>query len=416
MHRMCQKYLFIGLILFSLLLLPNLAAKAIDNQAHQSPLISLNFQKISVRNILQILAEHTGKNIILSDKITGDISLHLENVTWQHAFQVILATRGLAKKESGTIIFVAPLNEMTNLEQTAQQFTEPATIGLKYASAEELAKALKPSGLLSANAGVGADQRTNTLIVADQPTKVLGVKQLLQAIDTPVKQVMITAKIVSADDNFSRELGVKFGTLNNNSIANINNGRNDLNSVAPAFNPGQFDFTLAKLENDVALNLELTALENEGRGSVISSPKLLTLDRQAAYIESGSEIPYQEKSNYGATSVAFKKAVLSLKVTPEIISKNKINLILQLNQDKVAQLNVNGVPAIDTRQIQTQVLVNNGETVVLGGIYEWSKSKAKTSMPFINKIPIVGSIFQSSETKLERKELLMFITPRIIAD
>jgi type IV pilus assembly protein PilQ len=178
--------------------------------------------------------------------------------------------------------------------------------------------------------------------------------------------------------------------------------------------PGRANFAIAKLNNGSLLDLELAALESEGRGKVISSPKLLTADRQAAYIESGAEIPYQEKTKRGDTSITFKKAVLSLKVTPEVVAEDTVNLLLQLNQDKVSQLTVNGVPVIDTRKIQTQVLVRNGETVVLGGIYEWSKSNNIIGIPVLGKIPLLGLLFRKQETKMERKELLMFVTPRIV--
>ena len=345
-------------------------------------LIDINANAVNVRDLIYNLAKYAHKNIVISDQVTGTISVQLTKISWRDGLEIILQMENLAKHEDETTIFIAPINEINKSEQ---QIAIPQVINLHYAQASDVTKILK---------NANADTRTNSLIVSDTQNNIDAAKKIINKIDVPTKQISIEARIVSADENFVRDLGLEFSTK---------------------MQPGLFNFTLAKLDNEVILDLELQALENEGRGKVISSPKLITTERESAYIESGSEIPYQEKTKEGDTSIAFKKAVLSLKVTPEVAADNKINLNLQLNQDKVSQLSVGGVPAIDTRQIQTQVLANNGQTIVLGGIYEWSKSNNVIRIPFLGKIPLFGALFRSQEIKSERKELLMFITPKIVS-
>ena len=349
--------------------------------------ISVNFANIKTRGLLQILTEHSGKSVIISEKIGGKININLRKISWHEALDSVLQMQGLVKRETANVITIVPLGELDKKEQLVVQ---PAVFNLHHASADSVSKILGPAGVLSSVGKAGAEARTNMLVVADTSDKIAALKNLLQQVDIPVKQVLIEARIVCVDEKFVRDLGLKFG----------------MTQAAGLYH--------AKLNNSSLLDLELAALESEGRGRVISSPKLLTTDRQAAYIESGAEIPYQEKTKEGDTSTAFKKAVLSLKVTPEIVAANTVNLLLQLNQDKVSQLTVNGVPAIDTRKIQTQALVHSGETIVLGGIYEWSKSNNTISVPVLGKIPVLGLLFRKQETKMERRELLMFVTPRIV--
>lgn len=372
-------------------------AFAVDVDGHRQP-ITANFINIKTRDLIQLLAEKSGKSVIISEKVNGKINIDLHSTSWREALDIVLQMQNLVKRETANAIFIAPVGELSNREVQLEAFN------LSHASADSVSKMLGSAGALSQSGKAGAELRTNQLVVADTSDKVAALKNLLKQVDIPVRQVEIEAKVVSADENFVRELGVEFGTVQAQEGSNTND----------ALHNGKFNFTIAKLNNRSLLDLKLAALENEGRGQVISSPKLLTADRQAAYIESGAEIPYQEKTKEGDTSIAFKKAVLSLKVTPEVVTDAAVNLLLQLNQDKVSQLTVNGVPAIDTRKIQTQVLVHDGETIVLGGIYEWSKSRYIVGIPVLKNIPLLGVLFRKQEHKMERKELLMFVTPHIV--
>lgn len=361
--------------------------------------ITVSFVNIKTRDLLHILAKHANKSVLVSEKIGGKVSVNLHQVSWREVLDTVLRMQGLVKQESASVIMIASPEELAKQDSSVVQ---PAVFNLYHASADNISKILGPAGVLSSSGKVGAETRTNRLVVTDTNDKIEALKHVLKQVDIPVKQVLIEARIVSADEQFVSDLGLEFGLEHTKKTDETN------------VHHGKFNFAIAKLSNGALLDLELAALESEGRGRVISSPKLLTLDRQAAYIESGAEVPYQEKTKEGDTSISFKKAVLSLKVTPEIVAENAVNLLLQLNQDKVSQLTINGVPAIDTRKIQTQVLVQNGETIVLGGIYEWSKSSSTVSIPVLGKIPLFGMLFRKQATKTERKELLMFVTPRII--
>ncbi|GAH07718.1 unnamed protein product, partial [marine sediment metagenome] len=236
-------------------------------------------------------------------------------------------------------------------------------------------------------------------------------RQLISKIDQQVQQIQIEARIVTVDENFMRELGIEFGTSTTTST-----GPKGLNMDMPlqSITPGHFNFVLAKLSNNTTLDMELSALESEGHAQIISKPKLITLNRRPAHIAAGEDIPYQEKTGEGNTSTTFKKAVLGLEVTPNIVSQNKVLLNINVNQDKPSTLMVNGVPAIQTREIQTQALVNNKQTVVLGGIYEQSKTKQITRIPYLGSIPLIGIFFRKTITQNQRKELLIFITPEIL--
>ena len=371
--------------------------------------ISVNFPNIKIYDLLHILTEHSGKSVIISDKIGGKININLRKASWREALDTVIQMRGLVKQETANVIVIAPPGELDKKEQLVSQ---PTVFNLHHSSADNLSKILGPAGVLSPTGKAGAEARTNTLVVADTNDKIATLKSLLTQIDVPAKQVLIEARIVSADEKFARDLGLEFGMTQTKQAIKSGDNSNIISTID--LRSGRANFAIGKLNNGSLLDLELAALESEGRGKVISSPKLLTADRQAAYIESGAEIPYQEKTKRGDTSITFKKAVLSLKVTPEIVAEDTVNLLLQLNQDKVSQLTVNGVPVIDTRKIQTQVLVRNSETIVLGGIYEWSKSNNTIGIPVLGKIPLLGLLFRKQETKMERKELLMFVTPWII--
>lgn len=365
--------------------------------------INMNFTNIKTRDLLSILTQPTHKNVIISEQITGRISINLKHATWREALDVVLQHKQLSKSETAQLITITPKDHVA---ADAQPAATPAVLDLHHADADQVAKILAPAGALSATGKVSAAARTNALVVTDTALHLNQIKQLLQQIDTPSKQIAIEARIVNVDSKFVQELGLEFGTMTNKTT------QHKTKTTKPS--PGKFNVAIATLNHHTLLDLELTALETQGRGRIISSPKLLTADRQAAYIEAGSEIPYQEKTKEGDTSTTFKKAVLSLKVTPEVVDEHTVNLVIQLNQDQVSNLNFNGVPAIDTRKIQTQALVANGGTIVLGGIYEWSTSHQITRVPILGYIPILGLLFQKQEAKMERKELLIFVTPKIL--
>jgi type IV pilus assembly protein PilQ len=398
---------------------PEAPITSMPNQSLISPSshLVLDFSEIKTRDLLQLIGKESGKNVIISEKIGGNSTIHLNNVTWKTALSLVLRMNGLAMREEASVIFIAPATDLSTYEQL-QRAQEPEinAVTLHHANAETVANLItKTSGMLASAESVIADKRTNTLLLQVNANKVFAIKELVRQIDLPLKQIVIKAQIVCVDENFMRELGVKFGVAK--AAAPTKKDSNiQMDLPLESFDSGRFNLTIAKLTDASLLALELDALESEGRGKIISSPKLLTADREMALIESGAEIPYQEKATRGGTNVAFKKAALSLKVVPEIVGKNMINLSLQLNQDKVGQVMINGVPTIDTHKIQTQVLVKNGETVVLGGIYEYLKSNHTSIVPGLGRIPLIGGLFRSNESRTERKELLIFVTPKIVAD
>lgn len=403
------------LIIAANILLSNAIAK------NNLDLISLDFDAISVKKVLQILSGVAKKNIIFSDKITGKVSLKLDDVTWRDALNVILDMQNLAKKETKNYIYIMPQNEISKNLFNHQAPT--VIIKLHFAKATEVMQLIqRQRGLLSANASINADLRTNSVLIQEIPENQQNIVKMIKKLDVPIQQVLIKGRIVTIDENFTHELGIKYSTAsenlsdnNNNNNGNNNNNNNIQMDLPFSVNdPGHFGLAVAKLGEGVLLDMELDALESAGHARIISKPELLTANQKAAYIESGQEIPYQEKSSHGATTIAFKKAVLSLKVTPEIITTNKINLNLQMNQDKVSSLNVNGVPAIQTQQIQTDVQVANNETIVLGGIFEQSNTKNVIRVPLFGMIPIIGNLFSYREIQSARKELLIFVTIKLI--
>lgn len=403
--------------------------------------ISLDVQNIPVRNLLQLMADLTKQNMIISSTVTGNITLRLHNIPWVQALTVILQTQGLAKQQIGNVIVIAPVAEIAThaeaefqaqLQLVALAPLQSALIPIQFGKATEIALLLKNQNhtLLSTRGSVSADARTNTVWVEDTPDKLIQIRSLIQQLDIPVKQILIEARIANVDTAFEQELGIRFGVTqaydkvsSNVSKANQQNTRNllsKLNIDLPAANIGNpggaasLSLALATLGNSNLLDLELSALESEGGGEIISSPKIMTNNDQAAVILSGEEIPYQEATATGATSVTFKKAVLSLSVTPQINPNNQISLKLQVNQDKPSTTLVHGVPAIETREIQTHVLINNGETIVLGGIYEQTTRNQVERIPYISAIPIIGNLFKHKLMHKDRKELLIFVTPKIV--
>lgn len=410
--------------------------------------ISLNFQNISIRAVLQLLADFTGINIVVSDKVQGNITLRLNSIPWDQALDIILTTQGLAQRQTGNVMMIDTKASFDKREadqlksQNAIQKLEPVRselIQINYAKAADLATLIKDkqSSLLTERGKVSVDVRTNTIWIQESSTKIDEVRELVKQLDVPVKQVLIEARIVQVTKDFAQDLGIRWGVSKPTHLSGTLSGANQLaQGIAPAnvtpftdrlnldlaaapltgANPASVGIALAQLGDNILLDLELSALESEGLAELISSPRLVTANQQPALIDSGQEIPYQESTSSGATSVAFKKAVLSLKVVPQITPDNKILMELKINQDVALPQTFNGVPAIATKEIQTNVLVSNGQTIVLGGIYTQDKSKTIRRVPFFGQLPVVGYLFKNTQVGIKNDELLIFITPKIITN
>lgn len=421
--------------------------------------LSLNFQDIEVRAVLQLIADFTGLNIVSSDTVQGNVTLRLRNVPWDQALDIIMKTKGLAKRKVGNVLLVGPSEEVAAREklelQNNQQVAELAPlksefIQVNYAKASDVALLLKDedNSLLSARGTASVDERTNTLLVQDTAAKIDEIRKLIYKLDVPVRQVLIESRVVFATDDFEDALGVKFGAAlkfrpgqepvlglagDVLSSAGIAQAGQAATAAVQATNPTQrlgvdlpvtlpggdgatgIGLTIASLPGGTILDLELEALESEGLGKIVASPRIVTSNQQQAYIEAGEEIPYLEASSSGAVSVSFKKAVLRLEVTPQITPDDNIILELTVNQDSRGVV-TNGVPSINTREMHTKVLVQNGETVVLGGIYQQEKNDNVRRVPFFGNLPLVGWLFKSRTHLDKRNELLIFVTPKIIQD
>jgi type IV pilus assembly protein PilQ len=439
--------------------------------------LSLNFQNIEVRAVLQLLADFTGLNLVASDTVRGSITLRLKNVPWDQALDIILKTKGLSMRQTGNVIMVAPTQEIAAQEKLAlesrQQIQELAPLRseflqVNYAKAAELAQLIKSeqNNLLSDRGNVTVDTRTNTLLIQDTVAKLEELRELVTRLDVPVRQVMIESRVVIASNDFARDLGVRFGASGStgsqgsnelligggidaagnpitggapdgiDGLGNFNAGPygfdletgTPFNSIIqneagapnlwvnlPAATPaGAINFLLGKVGSHL-ITLELSAMQREGRGEVISSPRVVTSDQHQATIKVGQEIPYQESAASGRTTVAFKEAVLQLDVTPHITPDDRIIMDLRVNKDSPDYANtVQGVPPVDTRAVETSVLVDNGETVVLGGVYEREKSFQRESVPWLGDLPLVGNMFRRTARQDDNSELLIFVTPKIL--
>ena len=411
--------------------------------------ISLSFQNISIRSVLQLLADFTGINIVVSDKVQGNITLKLNDIPWDQALDIILTTQGLDKRQTANVMLIdtkASLDKMEEQQLKSQQIIERLApirselLQINYAKAADIAILIKDkqNSLLSEKGKISVDTRTNTIWIQDSGTKIEEVRDLIKQLDVPVKQVLIEARIVEVTKDFAQDLGIRWGVSKPTHLSGTLQGANQMEqgtspanvipytkrlnldlAAAPAVTgvaPASVGIALAKLGDNILLDLELSALESEGRAELISSPRLITTNQQPAVIDSGQEIPYQEATSSGATAVAFKKAVLSLKVIPQITPDSKILMELKINQDTASSQLFNGVPAILTKEIQTNVLVSNGQTIVLGGIYQQDKSKSITRIPFFGQLPVVGNLFRNTQISLKNDELLIFITPKIITN
>ncbi|MEN7341817.1 MAG: type IV pilus secretin PilQ [Pseudomonadota bacterium] len=423
--------------------------------------VTLNFQDIETRAVLQVLAEISGRNIVVSDTVTGSLTLRLGNVPWDQALDIVMTTRGLDMRENGNVIIVAPAAEIAAREQAdlesrlAIQELEPIYsefLQINYAKAADMQELLQ-QGVITERGSVTIDERTNTLLLRDTAESLRNIRRMVQTLDIPVQQVLIESRIVSVNDDYRRDLGVRLGLtaiedsstdglisvtgtsansggIISSALDNIANtgqqfpvdigpidGRYAVN--IPVQNPaGQL--ALAILESDYVLDLELSALQAEGRGEIVSSPRVVTANQKEAVIKQGVEIPYQEAAASGATAVTFKEAVLSLTVTPQITPDGNIAMDLRVSQDTIGvifQIQGGGqVPSIDTREVETQVLVNDGQTVVLGGIYETEVRDTDTKVPLLGDIPLVGNLFKNTVRVNNKSELLIFVTPKILEE
>lgn len=417
--------------------------------------LSLNFQSIEVRSLLQVIADFTNFNIVTSDSVAGSVTLRLQDVPWDQALDIILQAKGLGMRKTGNVLWVAPKDEIAAKEKldletvVAVQNLEPLrtqAFQINYGKASDIAAGLIASSsgvgqgvtatrILSSRGSVISENRTNQLFVTDIPSKLEQVQQLISKIDIAVRQVLIEARIVEASDSFGKSLGVKLGgggsagasgdkpgiSLGSSYVAEsaATTSGNFVNlpstGALGSSSPGQFAVSIFGAGADRFLNLEISALEAEGKGKVVSSPRVVTADQIRALIEQGTELPYQVASSSGATSIAFRKANLKLEVLPQITPEGNIILTLDVTKDTVGQSTPAGF-AIDTKHVQTQVLVENGGTVVIGGIFTESSTDTETKVPFFGDLPGLGILFRNKAKEIQKREMLVFITPKVIAD
>lgn len=405
--------------------------------------ISLNFQDIPVRTVLQIIADYNGFNLVTSDSVTGNVTLRLDGVPWDQALDIILKVKGLDKRMDGNILLVAPSDELAAREakdlKAKQQVAELAPlyseyIQVNYAKAADIAGLVKneDTSILSTRGSVTVDERTNILLIRDTAKSIEDIKRMITVLDIPVRQVVIEARMVTVKDNVNEELGIRWGVTDTSgdyaSSGNLSGASSASQGLVPslgdrmnvnlpaASGAASIAFQVARLADGTILDLELSALEKENKGEIIASPRITTANQKEAYIEQGVEIPYQQAASSGATAVQFKKAVLSLKVTPHITPDDRIILDLVITQDTVSEVSNGQAPAIDTQRIGTQVLVNNGETIVLGGIYQQSVISTVSKVPILGDVPYFGWLFRNKNNFNEKKELLIFVTPRIVTE
>ena len=434
---------------------PQMKAKA----GYTGEKLSLNFQNVEVRAVLQVIADFTGLNIVTSDTVSGNLTLRLKDVPWDQALDIILQAKGLDARKTGNVVWIAPRDEIATKEKLAleaqQQISdlEPLrteSFQLNYQKADAVQKLISDSSqkVLSKRGSAVVDARTNTLFVQDTPTKLEEIRVLIKQIDVAVKQVMIESRIVEASDTFQKNVGARIGVTtagtangygggnvkvipggNVNSLG-VQTGQTqnypqsyfpdsfsvNLPAAAIAGNPvGQFGYTIFNAAATRFLNLEISALQSDGKGKIISSPRVITADNVEANIEQGTEIPYQQASSSGATSISFRKATLSLKVKPQITPDDNVYMTLDVHKDSRGADTIAG-PAIDTKQVTTQVLVENGGTVSIGGIYIQDLEKTINKVPLLGDIPILGMFFRQESSTNNRTELLIFVTPRILRD
>lgn len=416
--------------------------------------LSLNFQNIEVRAVLQLVADFTGQNLVASDTVDGGITLRLQNVPWDQALDLVLKTKGLAKRQMGNVLLVAPAEEIAAREkielEAVKQVEELAPIlseyaQLRYAKATDMVDLLtSESGLMSARGTAVVDERTNTILMKDTGDNLERIREAIALLDVPVRQVLIEARIVIANTNVGKKLGIRWGgagfKADSNKYTKVGGNQTTLSEANQILidrdkgdDPGGISFPDAYVVDlgvddvgasslavgittfDYLLDLELSAVETDGNAEIVSQPRVITADGQTASIQSGTEIPYQVASSSGATAISFKAAVLRLEVTPQITPDDRIIMDLKVNQDSLGELTAAG-PTINTNALETQVLVENGETIVLGGIFRSEEVNALTKTPFLGDIPYLGVLFRRTEHTESKTELLIFITPRLVKD
>jgi type IV pilus assembly protein PilQ len=436
-----------------------------EDREYSGERLTLNFQDLETRAVLQLIADFSGLNIVVSDSVQGSVTLRLQNVPWDQALDIVMQTKGLDMRRNGNVIIVAPAEEIAAREQAelealqALQTLEPLRsefIQVNYAKAAELAGLIQgesTNSLLSERGSVAIDERTNTLLVNDTASTLANIRRLVTTLDIPVRQVLIESRVVIVNDDYSRELGVRFGAT----AANDNNGNGLIGMTGTGLGAGAMvgtptigvpagsalpvavpplptrynvnlpvaspagSIALAILGNDYLVDLELSALQAEGDGRVVSTPRIVATNQREARILQGTEIPYQEASSSGATTTSFKEAVLSLSVVPQITPDNRIIMDLTITKDSVGEVVSSGnaggfIPSIDTRELVTQVVVADGETVVLGGVYETELRNTVNTVPGLGNIPGLGYLFRSRSQSNNNAELLIFVTPKILHD
>ena len=420
----------------------------LEKSQYQGEPISLDFQDVPVRQVLQIIAKVNGFNLVTTDTVTGNVSISLSGVPWDQALDMILKIKGLDKRQEGNILLIAPSEELSQREtqklQSDQQVAQlaplaSASITVNYAKAAELSQILKAEegsgGILTDRGTVTVDNRTNTILVRDTQASIDEARRVIESLDIPVKQVLIESRMVTVRDNVDEQLGVRWGFSDRQDDNGVSGSLSGAETIAsgnvPALSDrlnvnlpvasaaGSIGFQIASLADGTILDLELSALESENKGEIIASPRITVANQQEAYIEQGTEIPYSQATSSGATSVEFKKAVLSLKVTPHITPDNRIILDLIVTQDtrgETVQTATGDAVAIDTQEIKTQVLLENGETIVLGGIFQQVNSNDVSKVPLFGDLPVVGALFRNSSTVYQKRELLIFVTPKIVTE
>ncbi|MFP4560528.1 MAG: type IV pilus secretin PilQ [Thiohalorhabdus sp.] len=417
-------------------------------EPYEGEKLSLNFQNLEVRQALNILADFADLNIVASDSVGGQLTLRLNDVPWDQALDIILNSQGLGMEREGNVIRVAPQSE---LQEQAQQELEAdqkrrdlvplqtEILQINYAKAEEVKTLLETQGegeggMLSERGSISVDSRTNSLLVRETPEQLRAVRQMVEKLDRPTRQVMIEARIVKVNTSFERQLGVRWGGFHTDttgvefpnqmdfsgSLSGAQNAEPDLAVDLPASgvsggSAGSLGMRLGHIANNTTLDLELSAIEAEGNGKIISSPRVVTSNQQEATIKQGTEIPYQEATSSGATNVSFQEAVLSLGVTPQITPDGSLIMDVEASNDSVAENTAAG-PAIDTEEVETKVLVDDGETLVIGGIYAKAERDDETGVPFLRSIPLIGALFRTQTTTTQKDELLIFLTPRVVED
>ncbi|EST17641.1 type IV pilus secretin PilQ family protein [Pseudomonas putida S610] len=402
------------------LLLPLTAMAA----PYQGERLSLNFQDVEVRAVLQVLADHAGINLVASDDVQGSVTLRLENVPWDQAIDLVLRSKGLGRRHEGNVLLIAPLSTLSaqSFEGTSnpldmqQQPMRRELMRIHYAKAADLSELLLASlsedGILAGRGSLGVDERTNTLVVHQPANRIAEIRQLIAQLDVPVRQVAIEARIVEANVDYQKGLGVRWGR--------------NLYSDAPR--PGKDLFVdmgiergsslgIGLLRGDVLLDLELSAMEKSGEGEIISQPKVVTADKETARILKGTEVPYQQSNKNGATTVSFREASLSLEVTPQITPDDSVVMTVRVTKDEPDYVNaLNDVPPIRKNEVNAKVRVENGQTIVIGGVYSTTQNNVVDKVPFLGDLPYVGRLFRRDVLQEKKSELLVFLTPRIMSD